>query len=67
MVDVSGPVVSAGYLSRVSLRAPGDCKDASLLHLASRLVRLFPELDIQDVGFHMLYPALGLSVSWLKE
>lgn len=35
--DVSGPVVSAGYLNRVSIRTPRDCVDASLLHLASRM------------------------------
>lgn len=35
--DISGPLASAGYLNRVSIRTPQDCVHASLLHLASRM------------------------------
>lgn len=35
--DVSGPVVSPGYLSRVPIQTPGQCIHAALLHLASRM------------------------------
>lgn len=34
--DVSGPVVSAGYLERVAIQTPSDCMGAALLHLSTR-------------------------------
>lgn len=127
--DISGPVASPGYLKRVPIHTPQDCRRAALLHLTSRidawprwlklagmpvrqrlpgpvfehfflslqaasndlgiaigslalveddvktgrLHRLFPELVLQDAGFHMLYPApprdpaLELFIAWIRQ